>query len=51
MSHAKYLSSSPCGFEEEDFLSFHYMYKGKPVGLTVTVLDKKIFKVLLHKAM
>ena len=26
MSYAKYLSSSLCGFGEEDFLSFHYMY-------------------------
>ena len=27
MHHAKYLSSSPCRFGEEDFLGFHYMYK------------------------
>ena len=27
MSHAKYQSTSPCGFGEEEFLSFHYMYK------------------------
>ena len=29
MSHAKYLSSSPCGFGEEDFSSFHYNYVDK----------------------
>ena len=32
MSHVKYLSSTPCGFEEEDFFSFHYMYKGIPMN-------------------
>jgi hypothetical protein len=27
MFHAKYLSSSLCSFEEEDFLKFNYMRK------------------------
>ena len=32
MSHAKYLSPSPCGFGEEDFLNCQCMYiEGKPM--------------------
>ena len=37
MSYAKYLSSSPSGFGEEDFSSFHYMYIRKPMTPRVKV--------------
>ena len=26
MLHAKYLSTSPCGFREEDFFKFYYVH-------------------------
>ena len=58
MLHAKYLSTSPCGFREEDFFKFHYMHIRKtndprgranfdPRGIIGTILVE-VHSMMLH---